>query len=141
MADEERPDGIPGSDTGWKRPTNVVGGEGFAAGTIELPRGTTPRPCFACRFWDHVELPKMISYLKSRGLEQRPDGKLVTPIVKDFPRSVEPNAQVPIKPRESMVLDPTVLGFCRKDTIPTDMLATCEEWDAVKTSSEMQRRL
>jgi hypothetical protein len=120
---------IPQSDTGY-RPIEIVGGDGehSAVGQIEMATGHEERPCMICRSWEKDE-KRLIGHLIHIGLEPRPDGKFVTPIVKDIPG------------RKSLIIDPKSWGFCRRQTIPTDCLATCEDFVAVRTTGELASRI
>jgi hypothetical protein len=94
-----------------------------------MATGTESRPCMMCAKWDRVETNRVVQHFLARGLEAMPDGKFVTPIIKDIPG------------RRSMVLDPRDYGFCRRDLLPTDMQATCVDWTPTKSLVELQRRL
>lgn len=113
------------SDTGWKKPTNVTGGDEYARGDIELATGTEQRPCFMCRSFEKDER-KLTEHLIAKGLEAGPDGKFITPIAKDIPG------------RKSLKIAPRDYGWCRKDTMPVDMLATCDKWQQKRTSNDFR---
>lgn len=109
----------------------IVGGDGeqTATGLIDLATGKETRPCLMCRKWENVATTRVVEYFLARGLEPQPDGTFKTPIVKDYPG------------RRSLVLDPKNFGFCRRDLIPTDAQATCDEWVPTKRLSEFQDRM
>lgn len=115
-------------DTGWKGIGNVVGGDEYARGDVEVVQGKEKRPCMSCKSWEKDE-HRLIEHLLWKGLEPRPDGKFITPIAKDFPG------------RRSLVIDPKSWGFCRLETRPTDCLATCPAWQPVKTAAELASRI
>ncbi len=137
-AECQHPDHTPGpcqacaaaGTTCWQG-INIAGGDGdrAAEGVIEMATGMEQKPCMMCRHWEGTERGKIERHLLSRGLEARPDGKFVTPIAKDF------------KGRKSLVLDPKNFGWCRKDSIITDMQATCNEWAPTVTLADFQRRM
>ena len=103
-------------DTGWQPITGIEGdGDVNARGRIELATGTEKNPCFSCKSFEQDER-RLIEYLQRRGLEPDKRGHFRTPIAKDFPG------------RKSMVIDPKSFGWCRRDSLVTDMLATCEGW-------------
>lgn len=119
----------PINDTGWKR-LQIVGGDGdeSAAGRVEMVKGNETRPCCLCRSWEKNKR-RLVEHLMAHGLTPRPDGTFETPIAKDIPG------------RKSMILNPDNMGFCRRDVLPTDDLATCENWEAVRTASELESRI
>lgn len=82
-----------------------------------------------CRRWMHAGSDKVIEHLLARGLEAQPDGKFKTPIAKDIPG------------RKSLVLDPKNYGFCDRDQILTESLATCPNWVPTKRLTDFQRRM
>jgi len=83
-----------------------------------------------CRKWENVETRRVVEYfIYSRKLEQLPDGRFTTPIAKDYPG------------RKPMILDPKNYGFCRRDMIPTEAMATCEAWVPTKRLTELQDRM
>lgn len=117
------------TDTGWQPITNIQGdGEHHAKGQIELARGTEQQPCCMCRAWEKDQ-KRLIEHFMSKGLEAQPDGSFITPIAKDIPG------------RKSLRLHPANMGFCRKQTMPTDDLATCDDFEAVRTMSELGSRI
>ena len=99
-----------------------------ARGQIEMATGVEERPCCLCRSFE-MDRPKLIRHLLRHKLTPNEDGTFTTPIVKDFPG------------RKSMVIDPKTYGWCRRDTIPVDMLATCAAFRPVRTSSELESRI
>lgn len=116
--------------TCWQR-IHIVGGDGneVARGAIEMATGQEAHPCVMCRKWERVDVKRVIEHFLAKGLEARPDGMFVTPIVKDYPG------------RKSLVLDPRNFGFCRRDMMPVEALATCGQWVPTKRLSELQDRL
>jgi hypothetical protein len=116
--------------TCWQE-IRIVGGDGdqLAQGRIELATGVETRPCMMCRRWDNVGRKRMADYFIARGLEVQPDGTFKTPIAKDFPG------------RKSLVIDPSSYGYCKRDNIPTDMQATCENWKATRTQADFRQRM
>lgn len=116
-------------ETGWQpiRPTGGDGDRG-AAGKVEMISGLEDRPCVMCKSWEY-DVPKLIRHLMSKKLTLLPNGHFLTPIAKDFPG------------RKSLILDPVKNGFCRYECSVTEDLATCENWNPVRTVSELQSRL
>jgi len=112
------------------RPITVVGGDGEhdAAGRIELATGTEKHPCMMCRSYEH-DRKRLVDHLLANGLKPMPDGSFETPIVGDF------------KGRKSLRIHPDQYGYCRRFTMPVDMLATCPDWVQVRTASEMASRI
>jgi len=109
----------------------ITGGDGeqSASGLVEMATGKEVQPCLLCRKWESVETKRVIEYFMSKGLEAQPDGRFVTPIVKDYPG------------RKSLTLDPRNFGFCRRELIPTDAQATCSGWIPTKHLSDFQQRM
>ncbi len=116
--------------TCWQKPI-ITGGDGetVANSRIQLASGTEQRPCMLCRSFENPGQNRVAEYCLARGLKVREDGTFDTPIAKDFPG------------RKSLVLDPANYGFCRKDTILTDRLATCARWRMTKFVTELQQKL
>lgn len=116
--------------TCWQK-IELVGGDGeqSAAGLIELASGTEAKPCMMCRSWEGGEPQKLTQHLLARGLKPNAAGKFETPIARDF------------KGRKSLEIDPKDYGYCRRDCIPTDMLATCENWQPTITEADFKRRM
>lgn len=119
-----------GGSTCWQ-PVLLTGGDGdrAAKGAIEMAAGTEARPCCMCRSWEGGEPEKLTRYLLAKGLKPNAAGKFETPIAKDF------------KGRKSLEIDPKSYGYCRRDGIPTDMLATCENWKPTITEADFKRRM
>lgn len=107
----------------------ITGGDGdtSATGAIEMVTGLEQRPCMLCAKWDK-EFDRLLKHFLSHGLRLRPDGKLETPIKDDFKR------------KQGMVINPRDFGFCRDQSIPTDMLASCAEFVPVKSLAQFQKR-
>lgn len=103
-------------------------GTNYARGNVELARGVESKPCMSCRSWEKDER-RLIEHLLRRGLKVQEDGTFVTPIAKDIPG------------RKSLVIDPKSWGYCRRDSMPTDMLATCENFRPVRTREELLSRV
>ena len=120
-------------DTGWK-PITIEGGDGEteARGRIELEQGTEPHPCMMCKSFEkdahESPDPRILRYFIKRGMTVLPDGRITTPIAKDIPG------------RKPLVIDPKNFGFCRRDGIPVDIMATCERWCQKATSGDFQTR-
>lgn len=116
--------------TCWQ-PITIVGGDGdqVARGRIEMATGKESKPCLMCRKWENVETKRVVEHFLAKGLEAQPDGTFKTPIVKDYPG------------RKSLVLDPHNFGFCRRDLMPTDSMATCEAWVPTKRLTDFQDRM
>lgn len=108
----------------------ITGGDGVrtARGAIEMATGFEQRPCLICRHFEKDE-QKLIRHLLRNKLTPDENGIFLTPIAKDFPG------------RKSMKIDPKTYGWCRLDTIVTDMLATCSSFSPARTSSELQSRI
>lgn len=109
---------------------DIVGGDGdrAAAGTIELATGMEARPCLHCVAFEKDE-KKLRNHLLAKGLTADAAGCFETPIAREFAG------------RKSLKIDPRSYGFCRAQGIPVDMLATCEQWTPVRTSSEFESRI
>lgn len=108
----------------------ITGGDGdrSASGQIELAHGLEERPCLSCRSFEK-DTPRLIRHLLRHKLTPDENGIFTTPIAKDFPGRV------------SMRIDPRSSGFCRRDAIVVDMLATCPEYKSVRTVSEFESRI
>ena len=119
-----------GGGTCWQRIV-IAGGDGdqTASGLIEMATGRESRPCLICRKWENVGSKRVVEYCQSRGLEVQSDGTFKTPIAKEF------------KGRVSLTIDPRSYGFCRRDQILTDALATCEGFSPTKLITELQDRM
>lgn len=122
-------------DTGWKpihtsggiidtRHDEVVGAEGV----VEMATTAEPHPCMLCRAFEKDER-RLVNHLIASGLRPEPDGTFETPIAKDF------------KGRNSLKIHPASWGFCRKHTHPVDMMATCPDFQVVRTASELASRI
>lgn len=122
--------GCAAQNTTCAQGIKITGGDGTteARGQIEMATGVEQRPCCLCRSFE-MDRPKLIRHLLRHKLTPNEDGTFTTPIVKDFPG------------RKSMVIDPKTYGWCRRDTIPVDMLATCPAFQPVRTSSELESRI
>ena len=94
-----------------------------------MATGIEARPCMMCAKWEKVDVTRIVQHFIAKGLEAKPDGTFVTPIVKDFPG------------RKSLVLDPHDFGFCRRDMLPTDLQSTCAAWTPTKQIVQLQRRM
>jgi hypothetical protein len=123
-------------DTGWQKPTDVVGSDEYARGRIELASGIEQRPCQTCKRWEKdtrktiqhcMSLTTAKTPVRSR-LVLLPNGNFETPIARDIPG------------RKSLQIDPTSYGWCRRDGMLTDMLATCENWAPVISREDLGRR-
>jgi hypothetical protein len=116
-------------DDTW-RPIEVVGGDGVrdAAGRIELATTTEKHPCYLCRSFLKDDT-RLREYLLANKLRPMPDGTFETPIAQDIPG------------RKSLTIDPKSWGYCNRNTIAVDMLATCPDWEQVRTASEMASRI
>lgn len=130
-------DHIPGpcaacttNGTCWQKPI-ITGGDGTttANSKIQMATGTEVRPCVMCRSFENAGRDRVAEHCISRGLKVRDDGTFDTPIAKDFPGRV------------SLVLDPADYGFCKKDVILVQRLATCTRWRPTKFESELQDKL
>lgn len=117
-------------NTSCAQAIRIVGGDGDreARGQIEMATGMEPKPCCMCRSFEQDQ-PKLIRHLLRNRLIANPDGTFTTPIAKDFPG------------RKPMTIDPKTYGWCRRDTIPVDILATCPAWTLVRTTSELESRI
>lgn len=104
-------------------------GEQTARGVIEMATGKETQPCMMCRKWEAVDTTRVVEHFLAKGLEMQPDGTFKTPIARDF------------KDRKSLILDPRNFGFCRRDLMPTDALATCNSWIPTKHLSDFQQRM
>ena len=116
--------------TCWQR-IKIVGGDGeqTATGLIEMATGKETQPCLMCRKWEDVETAKVVQHFLAKGLEVQPDGTFKTPIAHDIPG------------RKSLILDPKNFGFCRRDLMPTDAMASCANWVPTKHLSDFQQRM
>ena len=95
---------------------------------IELANGMEERPCITCVSFEK-DTNRLIRHLLRHKLIADENGIFTTPIAKDFPGRV------------SMRIDPRTTGFCRRDTIVVDMLATCSAYRCVRTASEFESRI
>ena len=120
---------LAGTGTCWQRSV-ITGGDGVrtAESRIDLATGKEENPCFLCRSFEKSDR-RLIEYFRSRGLTPLPDGSYETPIAKDF------------KGRKSLRIHPQNYGWCRRDAIATDILATCTAFQQVRTASEMESRI
>lgn len=119
---------LPAPGTGDQRIIPTGGdGETTATGQVEMVKGYETRPCAMCRSWEKDE-KRIVEFFISKGLTLTSDGKFITPIAKDVGRV-------------SQTLDPKKFGFCRKDMIPTEDLATCEGFQPVRTTEELRSRI
>jgi len=114
-------------DTGWKRPDVAQTPEG-PKGLITPAVGTEPRPCYLCRSWEK-DKQKLIQFFVSRGFVADSEGIFETPIVRDF------------KGRRSIRVDPRNWGYCRRECIPTEMNATCPDWELAQHRSELMGKI
>jgi hypothetical protein len=117
-------------NTSCAQAIRIVGGDGdhVARGEIEMATGIEQRPCCMCRSFEQ-DRPKLIRHLLRNKLTPDENGVFRTPIAKDIPG------------RKSLVIDPRTYGWCRRDTIVVDMLATCPAWTLVRTTSELESRI
>lgn len=117
------------SNDDWK-PIEITGGDGAttASGKIDLDRAVETHPCFMCKSFDK-DAKKLREHLHAHGLRPGRDGRYTTPIAKDFPGR---------KPLKIYLPD---WGFCRKNTHPVDMQATCSEWEQVQSAGDMASRI
>jgi hypothetical protein len=102
-------------------------------GAVDMVTGLEERPCCMCKSFEDSDPDKLIRHIISKGLRPRPDGKFESPIQDDFKSS----GQV----RANLVLDPKGAGYCRRDTIVVEGLATCPAWQPTRTISEFQQRM
>jgi len=115
-------------DTGW-RPTKNVNADGTQdKANIDMPKAGEDRPCCMCRSWERDQ-KRLVEYLYAKGLVPTEDGQFTTPIAKDIP------GRVPMK------LDPKSHGWCRRDCIVTDMMATCPDWELVTRIEDLASRI
>jgi hypothetical protein len=115
-------------DTGWRKPDLVQTPTGNAKGIVTPTTGLEEKPCFTCRSWEK-DTQKLTQFLRSKGLQPDADGKYETPIVRDF------------NGRRSLKIDPRDFGYCRRQCMPTHMQASCADWNAVRTRSELQGKI
>jgi len=123
------------SDTGAKK-IEIVGGDGdeYARGLVEPVTGMEPHPCMVCRSFEKDD-QKLLQLFLSHGFKLRTDGKL------DSPTALR-DGRVNMPARNLLdVIDPRSFGYCRKQTIPVDQLATCKDWKPTKTASELAGRI
>ena len=93
-----------------------------------MATGQEENPCFLCRSFEKSDR-RLREYFSSRGLTPLPDGSYETPIAKDF------------KGRKSLKIHPQNFGWCRRDAIAVDIMATCANFQQVRTASEMESRI
>lgn len=115
-------------DTGWRKPDMIQTPEGNATGIVTPSTGLEERPCFTCRSWEK-DARKLTQFLTSKGLQPDFEGYYETPVARDF------------HGRKSLRIHPRDFGFCRRQCMPTHMQATCEDWDTVRTRSELQGKI
>jgi hypothetical protein len=101
-----------------------------AYGAVEMVNGKEEAPCCMCKSFEDTDPAKLVRFVVARGLTMRADGKLDMPIKNDFKK----------EKRANMVFDPKGSGLCRRDVIPVEALATCENWQPTRTISEFQQR-
>jgi hypothetical protein len=108
----------------------ITGGDGdsVATGQIEMASGLEQHPCLMCISFEK-DRDRLVRHLLRHKLTPEPDGTFVTPIAKDFPG------------RKSLRIDPRSYGWCRRDTIIVDMLATCPAWRLATSKSELASRI
>lgn len=108
----------------------ITGGDGktTATGQIEMAHGLEQHPCLMCVSFEK-DTNRLIRHLIRHKLTPQPDGTFVTPIAKDFPG------------RKSLRIDPRSYGWCRRDTIVVDMLATCPAWRLTMSKSDLASRI
>lgn len=82
-----------------------------------------------CKSWEDTDKNKIIQHILARGLKPTDHGTFITPIAFDF------------KGRKSLEMDPSNMGYCRRDCILTDALATCPAWKPTQTISDFQNRM
>lgn len=110
---------------------DAKGEELGAYGSVDMVRGDEVRPCYMCKSFEDVDQNRIIQHIMAKGLRPRPDGKFESPIQDDFKN----------EKRANMVLDPKGCGYCRKDGIVVEGLATCENWAPTITISDFQQRM
>lgn len=115
-------------DTGWKKPDIIQAPDGNSKGVIVPATGLESRPCFTCRSWEK-DARKLTQFFRAKGLRADAEGYYETPIVRDF------------KGRRSLRIHPRDFGYCRRQCMPTHMNATCPDWDATTTRSELQGKI
>ena len=117
------------SDTGWK-PIVVDSGDGEASakGHIELAKAYQFKPCMGCKSWEKDER-RLIQHMLARGHKPQPDGTFISPIAIDM------------KDKTPLRVNPKTFGFCRREGSVTDMLASCEKWEATLLIEDMRRKL
>lgn len=120
---------IPKAEIVDTKAEEAVGGYG----AVEMVSGLEQKPCCMCKSYEDVDQNRLVGHIISKGLRPRPDGKFESPIQDDFKGS----GQV----RANMTLDPKGCGFCRRDGIVVEGLATCENWTPTRTLSEFQQRM
>lgn len=113
----------------WQQ-IKITGGDGDtrATGQIEMATGLESKPCLMCKSFERDQ-PKLIRHLLRLKLTPDENGIFTTPIAKDIPG------------RQSLKLDPRSYGWCRKQTIVVDMLATCPDWTLTRTFDELASRV
>lgn len=99
-----------------------------ATGQIEMAHGLEQHPCLMCVSFEK-DTNRLIRHLIRHKLTPQEDGTFVTPIAKDFPG------------RKSLRIDPRSYGWCRRDTIVVDMLATCPAWRLTMSKSDLASRI
>ena len=111
----------------WKQPEVRRDAEG-TKGVIQLASGLEHNPCFACRSFEKDER-RLRQHCESQGLVPDENGIYTTPIVKE------------IAGRRSLRLDPKDCGWCRRQGCVVHMGATCEEFVATATRSELAAKI
>jgi len=122
-----------GGNDSWRRIKGLqgdakTGGNEAAKGVVDLATGLETNPCFLCKSWEKDER-KLVQHFKAHNLIIEPDGTIETPIIKDDPQ------------RRTMKLKIQQMGWCRRDCVPTDDLATCQNFNQVKQKAYMRSRL
>lgn len=113
----------------WQQ-IRITGGDGdrSATGQIEMAHGLEQHPCLMCRSFEK-DRDKLVRHLIRLKLTPDENGIFTTPIAKDIPG------------RQSLKLDPRNFGWCRKQTLVVDMLATCPDWTLTRTFDELASRI
>lgn len=117
---------IMSQDTGWKKLHNVVGNEEYARGEHKLDVVVEQKPCFMCKRFENDQV-RTRQHLAAHGLYENAEGKIVSPIAKDFNNRAA-----------NMEIDPNNFGWCRLHCQITDMQHTCEEWKLRTDAADMK---
>lgn len=104
-------------------------GDNYAKSLVKPVTGLEQRPCFMCRSWEKNEKKLRQHIASKRDIEVLPDGTFRHIIDRD------------VKDRNTKTYNIRDFGFCRFTGMPTQQLASCENWVPTRRLIELQRKL